>query len=292
MALLLQGDHPGPFKSWIPGLWAQPLIREQVFSGRKASAIQEDPDLGTVHVKGVFLRARCLLWREMVSYRGLASAASRESKMAFPFSESTCLLRPGKLYETPHLCILWGNWTYSSCGYPCQGMRALLFIRMLCRKESGPDCWRRSTDSLLEFFFFFFLRFLPKWTPEKNMSPGWAALGPFLRVLATVPWALRAWLVRWHGRRGTCGRTLSERPSSPWHGGDSLFQVLSPQDAVLPSLRWAVGFPIWEMRTEEGEPWWHESWWTKRITTKSEIDMLKYTVSWVFLSLSSDHGTE
>ena len=45
-------------------------------------------------------------------------------------------------------------------------------------------------------FFFFFFRFLPKWTPEKNMSPGWAALGPFLRVLATVPWALRAWLVR------------------------------------------------------------------------------------------------
>lgn len=36
-------------------------------------------------------------------------------------------------------------------------------------------------------FFFFFFRFLPKWTPEKNMSPGWAALGPFLRVLATVP---------------------------------------------------------------------------------------------------------
>lgn len=52
MALLLQGDHPGPSKSRIPGLLAQPLIREQVCSGRKASAIQENPDLETVHVKG------------------------------------------------------------------------------------------------------------------------------------------------------------------------------------------------------------------------------------------------
>ena len=92
MALLLQGDHPGPSKSRIPGLLAQPLTREQVCSGRKASAIQEDPNLGTVHIKGVFLRARRLLWREMVSYQGLAPAASRESRMAFPFSESTCHL--------------------------------------------------------------------------------------------------------------------------------------------------------------------------------------------------------
>lgn len=65
------------------------------------------------------------------------------------------------------------------------GMRALLSIRMPCRKESGPDSWRGSTESLLEVFFVF--KFLPEWTPEKSMSPGWAALGPFLRVLASVP---------------------------------------------------------------------------------------------------------
>ena len=52
--------------------------------------------------------------------------------------------------------------------------------------------------------FFSFFRFLPAWAPGRNMSPGWAALGPSLRVLATAPWALRAWLVR--RGMGTDGR--------------------------------------------------------------------------------------
>ena len=99
------------------------------------------------------------------------------------------------------------------------------------------------------FFFFFFLRFLPKWTPEKNMSPGWAALGPFLRVLATVPWALRAWLVRWHGRRGTCGRTLKGRHLL---GTVEIVSFKCSHHRMLYSLpyagQWVSPFEKWEQR--------------------------------------------
>ena len=60
--------------------------------------MQEDPVLGIVHVKkGFFLRARPLLQRELVSCRGLASAASRGSKMAFPLLREHMLLVSRKI---------------------------------------------------------------------------------------------------------------------------------------------------------------------------------------------------
>lgn len=60
--------------------------------------MQEDPVLGVVHVKrGFFLRARPLLRRELVSSWGLASAASRGSKMAFPLIREHRLLVSRKI---------------------------------------------------------------------------------------------------------------------------------------------------------------------------------------------------